>query len=404
VLSIMRLLLDGITLKFSPQLMLFTAINTPFDSKAVEQAIARIILTVPPLVFCWVGAVGVAQLRPAEDVETRRHFALAFIALIVILLFVVKLPALQQAISYTTLRTTFPDWQWFGFSYIAFRLMHILLDYRSGRLPVLPLADFALYVTFFPALPAGPIDRVERFKRELDQPRELDSRRVGEGLRRIGMGLFKKFIIADLLAYFALSPELVQQTTQGLPLTMWLMLYAYSFRLFFDFSGYSDIAIGIGILAGLTLPENFANPYGKRNITQFWNSWHMSLSTWFRNYVFTPFSRALMRTRLRSRRLTMILMAQVVTMVLIGLWHAVAWNFVLWGLWHGVGLWFHKWLTERTRAWDEVVQARPRLRQAVHILSILTTFHFVALGWVFFALPDLSLIRKVLAGLLGLAN
>jgi alginate O-acetyltransferase complex protein AlgI len=182
---------------------------------------------------------------------------------------------------------------------------------------------------------------------------------------------------------------------------MWLMVYAYAFRLFFDFSGYSDIAIGIGMLSGIRLPENFTAPYTKRNITAFWNSWHITLSTWFRNYFFTPLSRALMGTPLRSRRLLIIFVAQVCTMILIGMWHGIALNFVLWGAWHGIGLWAHHWITEHSRDWDEYVQARPRLARAIHILSVLVTFHYVALGWIFFTLPDLGLILKAFAALLG---
>src|SRR5262249_29105066 len=143
-------------------------------------------------------------------------------------------------------------------------------------------------------------------------------------------------------------------------------------------------------------------PYSRRNIATFWNNWHITLSTWFRNYFFTPVSRALMQTPIRTRRLLIILITQVGTMVLIGLWHGIAINFVLWGLWHGLGLWFHRWMIEHTRAWDGHVQADPRLAKAIHILSVLATFHFVAIGWVFFALPDLKLIAKTLAGLVGL--
>ncbi|MCC7449553.1 MAG: MBOAT family protein, partial [Anaerolineae bacterium] len=218
-------------------------------------------------------------------------------------------------------------------------------------------------------------------------------------------GLFKKFVIADTLARMALSPLLVNQMSAATsPVSVWLMLYAFTFQIYFDFSGYTDIAIGIGKLAEITLPENFNRPYTRRNITVFWNNWHITLSTWFRNYFFTPFSRFLMQTPLKSRRLTIIFVAQVCTMVLIGLWHGANINFILWGLWHGVGLWFHKWLTDHTRSWDEYVQARPRLAKTVEVLSILTTFHFVALGWLFFALPDLRLIIKALGGLIGIVG
>src|SRR5262249_37997082 len=245
----------------------------------------------------------------------------------------------------------------------------------SGRLQPVSLQDFALYVVFFPALPAGPIDRVEHFVRELAQPATTD--RIAEGATRIGTGRLKKLVLADSLASVALSSQLVAEANRGLPWTMWLMLYAYAFRIYFDFAGYSDLAIGIALLAGIRLPENFTAPYLKRNITAFWNSWHITLSTWVRNYFFTPFSPALISPPLRNRRLLIILIAQVCTMVLIGLWHGIAVNFVLWGLWHGIGLWFHRWLTERTKTWDEYVLSRPRLASGIHMLSVLATFHFV---------------------------
>jgi len=350
------------------------------------------------------GAVG--ALVPESDDTARRRLALGFIGLIIVLLAIVKIPALAaafgQSFSHATAQNVPLDWSWFGFSYIAFRLMHVLLDYRNKRLKPVSLRDFALYVVFYPALPAGPIDRIEHFVKELQEPKTLTNERLIDGSTRIGLGLFKKFVIADTLARMALSPLLVSQMSAATsPLSVWLMLYAFTFQIYFDFSGYTDIAIGIGKLAGITLPENFNRPYTRRNITVFWNNWHITLSTWFRNYFFTPFSRFLMQTPLKSRRLMIIFVAQVCTMVLIGLWHGANINFILWGLWHGVGLWFHKWLTDHTRSWDEYVQARPRLAKTVEVLSVLTTFHFVAIGWLFFALPDLRLIIKALGGLVG---
>jgi D-alanyl-lipoteichoic acid acyltransferase DltB (MBOAT superfamily) len=365
----------------------------------------KVILTVlPPLGLAVVGAVSVSTLVPADDEITRRRLALAYLILIVILFVVLKTPALQAASAGAFAQvgggSVLPDWGWLGFSYIAFRLMHVLLDYRIGRLGAISLRDFALYVIFFPALSAGPIARVEQFSRELAGDKKLDSAALLEGGRRIGIGLFKKFVLADLLAYLALSPQLAAQTDNTAAL--WVMLYAYAFRLFFDFSGYVDIAIGIGRLAGITLPENFTAPYTKRNITAFWNSWHITLATWFRTYFFTPLSRVLMGTPLRSRRLLVILIVQVCTMVLIGLWHGVALNFVLWGAWHGLGLWLHKVQQDRSRRWDAYMAEHPTLARLIHGLSLVFTFHFVAVGWVFFALPSLSLIGKALAGLVGL--
>ncbi|MEP7287253.1 MAG: MBOAT family O-acyltransferase [Chloroflexota bacterium] len=365
----------------------------------------QVLTVLPPIAVLAIGTVSVGAIVPRTDSAVRRQMGLIFVVLIILLLVILKLPALQTVVSGSLSRsigqTIIPGWQWLGFSYIAFRLMHVLLDYRNQRLGAVNLTDFALYTIFFPAIPAGPIDRIEHFTRELDQPITLDADRIINGLTRIGIGLFKKFVLADTLAYLALSPQLVEQTRPGSFLITWIMVYAYAFRLFFDFSGYTDIAIGIGILAGIKLPENFTSPYTKRNISAFWNSWHITLSLWFRNYFFTPLSRALMGSSLRSQRLLIILLAQVSTMILIGLWHGIALNFVLWGAWHGLGLWFHRWLTDHTHAWDERVQAQPRLVSAIHVLSVLATFHFVAVGWIFFALPDLPLIGKALMGLVG---
>lgn len=360
-------------------------------------------LTLAPLLAAGIGAAAMGALVP-EDTTARRRLALGFIILIVILLAVLKTPPLQNAVTGAFLPAETglaPVWGWLGFSYIAFRLMHVLLDFRSGRLEAVNLRDFALYVTFFPALTAGPIARIEKFTKELAAPSRLDTARLIDGGRRIGIGLFKKFVLADTLALVALGPQLAAQAQAG-PALWWLMLYAYAFRIYFDFAGYVDIAIGIGRLAGISLPENFTAPYLKRNIAQFWNSWHITLSTWFRLYYFTPLSRTLMGTPLREQKMLIIFIAQVSSMVLIGLWHGVALNFVLWGAWHGLGLWLHRALTERTGGWDAFVAARPALARLAGVLSVLATFHFVALGWVFFALGDPALIVRALRGLFGL--
>lgn len=397
---------DGSTLL----LIVAAAVLVPLLRTIIDGSLFRQIILVPPfLAALAAGTLAVGTLTRTEDDAARHRLALAFVGLIVLLLVVIKMPALQRAFTQAwtdiTRQPSFPGWQWLGFSYVAFRLMHVLLDYRSGRLKPVRLRDFALYVVFYPALAAGPIDRVEHFTRELGQPRSLSAEAITSGTARIARGLLKKFVLADSLAYLALNPQLVAQTTGPYrTISTWLMVYAYAFQIYLDFSGYTDVAIGIGQLAGIRLPENFTAPYLKRNITAFWNSWHITLSNWFRNYFFTPFSRSLMQTPLHERRLLIILVAQVSTMVLIGLWHGIALNFVLWGAWHGVGLWLNRWLVDQTRGWNDYVQSRPRLAQAMNVLSIVTTFHFVAVGWIFFALPDMGLIGKALAGLVGLGG
>ena len=387
--------------------LLRVGIQTPVIDGVVKSRLDDLLQglrVLPPLAAVAVAALGAGAVIPKDNDAARRRIATGFVLVIIALLVVLKLPALHDAIPDALARysqTAFLDWQWIGFSYIAFRLMHVLLDFRNQRLRPMTLRDFALYVTFFPALVAGPIDRAEHFVSDLARPIVLDTERLIAGGTRIGMGLFKKFVVADSLARIALNATLVEQSVRGMPWTLWLMLYAYSFQIFFDFSGYSDIAIGIGILAGIKLPENFNAPYLKPNITAFWNSWRITLASWFRTYFFTPLSRALMATQLRKQRLLIILITQVSTMMLIGLWHGITLNFVLWGLWHGLGLWLHRWFTDHAQGWHAYVQARPKLASVVQVLSVVGTFHFVALGWVFFALPDLQHIGLALVKLAG---
>jgi alginate O-acetyltransferase complex protein AlgI len=286
------------------------------------------------------------------------------------------------------------DWRWLGFSYIAFRLIHALRDRLTKRLPPLSLAEFTTYALFFPTLTAGPIDRADRFVKDLRQP----GMALTEGGTRLIVGVFKKFVLADTLALFALSAVNAAQTTSTF--WTWILLYAYAGRIYLDFSGYTDIALGLGRLMGFKLPENFDRPYLKPNLTVFWNSWHMTLAQWFRTYFFNPLTRAL-----RSRPLPpwlIILIGQIGTMVLIGLWHGVTWNFAAWGLWHAVGLFGHSRWLEFARPRLAWLDERPRLQRVTAAASTLLTFHYVALGWVWFALPSLGLSVRVFGKLLGL--
>ncbi|HNB51777.1 MAG TPA: MBOAT family O-acyltransferase [Anaerolineales bacterium] len=324
--------------------------------------------------------------------------------LLIGMLIVLKTPALAQAISagvrglsgqQTDLATAF-DIRWLGFSYLAFRLVHVLKDAGTGRVPALPLDEFVTYALFFPAYTAGPIDRVQRFVGDLKKPF-----RVGENLlpagQRLAMGVFKKFALADGLALIALSDTNATQILS--PGWGWVVLYAYALRIYFDFSGYTDIAIGLGMLAGVKLPENFDAPYLKPNLTAFWNSWHMTLAQWFRAYYFNPLTRTL-----RGRKLpipAVIFLTQVTTMGLIGLWHGVSWNFLIWGVWHGVGLFIHNRWSETFRARYAAWEVSPRVKGILNGVGTVFTFHFVTLGWVWFALSQPGLAWDVFRKLAG---
>lgn len=294
------------------------------------------------------------------------------------------------------------DIQWLGFSYVAFRLLHVLRDHQTGKLEPVSLREHVTYVIFFPAFTAGPIDRIERFvqdDRALNSLFRFSPVLLVEGGARIAIGIFKKFVVADTLALISLNPTNAEQADSTLAL--WLFLYVFSFRLYFDFSGYSDIAIGLGYLLGIRLPENFDRPYLKENLTAFWQSWHMTLSNWARFYVFSPLSRGMLRWKMRPSTTVIVLIAHLSTMLVIGLWHGITVNFVLWGLWHGIGLFMHKLWSDNTRRTYRQVMQNSRQKVAWTLAGWLLTFHFVTLGWVWFSLPDFETASTVFLKLFG---
>jgi D-alanyl-lipoteichoic acid acyltransferase DltB (MBOAT superfamily) len=342
-------------------------------------------------------ALAVSRFRP-----NLRILVILFILLFIIL----KSESLAQLLS-AGLRSlngqspdsaTAFDLRWLGFSYLAFRLIHTLRERMLGKLPDLSLQEFLIYTIFFPAFTSGPIDRVERFIKDLRAPFTLSMDVLQEGGWRLLWGVFKKYALADTLAIVALNGVNATQTQSTL--WLWVLLYAYAFRLYLDFSGYTDIAIGLGRLLGIKLPENFDRPYTKQNLTTFWNSWHMTLSQWFRAYYFNPVTRW-WRTRNLSP-VFVIFLTQFTTMLLIGLWHGISWNFVAWGAWHGVGLFIHNRWADFTKPRATLLDARPLLKRAAAWGGVLLTFHYVALGWVWFALPSIHLAGAVMLRLFGI--
>ena len=220
-----------------------------------------------------------------------------------------------------------------------------------------------------------------------------------QGSERILFGIIKKFVLADSLALISMNSQNALHTNSTI--WIWVLLYAYAFRLYFDFAGYTDIAIGLGRLAGIRLPENFDQPYLKPNLTAFWNSWHMTLAQWFRAYFFNPLTRSL-RSRYRAAPAwSVILIGQLSTMILIGLWHGITWSFFAWGAWHGCGLFIHNRWAEWRRSRSPAVESHPFGSMINGFLGGVVTFHFVLLGWVWFAMPDPNLAIDVFLRLIG---
>jgi D-alanyl-lipoteichoic acid acyltransferase DltB (MBOAT superfamily) len=291
------------------------------------------------------------------------------------------------------------DISWIGYSYIAFRLIHVLRDRITGRLPEINFREMITYTIFFPTITAGPIDRVQRFIGDLQAEYILQTSQIIRGGRRILIGLFKKFALADSLALLALNAQNASQiTSTG---WAWVMLYAYSFRIYYDFSGYTDIALGIGELVGFTLPENFNRSYLQTNLTTFWNNWHMTLTNWFRAYFFNPLTRAMRSSKHKLPMWLIILVGQLSTMVLIGLWHGVTWNFAIWGTWHGIGLFVHNRWASFARSVFKFEDKSNRFQKLVNGLGVVLTFSYVSLGWLWFVLPTPDSALQVILNLIG---
>jgi D-alanyl-lipoteichoic acid acyltransferase DltB (MBOAT superfamily) len=340
-------------------------------------------------------------LKPGET-------ALGLGLVVLLLLFLVlKNPTLSTFTS-IGLRTAFAqdpalakasDLGWLGFSYVAFRLIHTLIDRMNGRLKDIQLGEILVYTIFFPAFLAGPLDRLQRFRKDLHDPNPLSAEELRFSGKRLAVGLFRKFILADSLAFFALSPlNAGQVASTG---WLWILLIAFAFQLYLDFAGYTDIAIAAGALLGFRLPENFNHPYRKPNLTVFWNNWHMSLTQWFRAYFFNPLTRALRRERKLTPWL-IIFLTQMSTMLVIGLWHGVTRNFLIWGAWHGLGLFFHnRWSSLVGPRLNAAGEKSPWLQPVLHATGVIGTFVFVTLGWVWFALPATPQAWQTLLKLFG---
>lgn len=263
---------------------------------------------------------------------------------------------------------------WLGASYLLFRLLHVLIEARKPDFRATSFSTLFLYALFPATLLAGPIDRLARFQKDADF-RRPGFPLVAEGLRRIVVGVFKKFVIADFLAGLPLDfPHAGLSTAR-----MWASLYLFGFQIYFDFAGYSDIAIGAGNLAGFRFPENFSSPYTKRNLTLFWQSWHATLSNWMRDYVFFPLGRWLRRRAPALPADAAALSCFLATMVLIGLWHGLEARFALWGAWHGLGLFAARKWADRGRA-----RGPSPLRRFGGLAATIATFQFVMTGWIFF--------------------
>jgi alginate O-acetyltransferase complex protein AlgI len=279
----------------------------------------------------------------------------------------------------TALRVTLP----LGISFYTFQSMSYAIDvYRGRAAPMRSFVDFACFVSMFPQLVAGPIIRFSEVADQL-RGREPSLAKAARGAAFFAVGLAKKVLLANPCGKLA---DTVFDAASSTALDAWLGLLAYSFQIYFDFSGYSDMAIGLGLALGFVFPKNFDSPYRARSITEFWRRWHLSLSTWLRDYLYVPLG----GNRKGARR-TYVNLAAV--MLLGGLWHGAAWTFVSWGALHGALLAAERAAGGGDRLWRFVPE---RLRVA-------WTFLLVTLAWVPFRAPDFAAALDFYARLLALA-
>lgn len=265
-----------------------------------------------------------------------------------------------------------------GVSFITFTLTAYVVDIYRRRFPSgQPASTVLAYVLFFPHLIAGPILRPHELLPQLEHPRRASWGRLGAPVAIFTIGLVKKLVFADPIAQVV---DTVYQQTGGIsgPSAL-LAIYGFTAQIYCDFSGYTDMALGLALLLGVRLPNNFFRPYTADSIVDFWRRWHVTLSFWLRDYLYIPLGGS-RHGRLQEARNV------VITMGLGGLWHGANWTFLVWGLFHGIGV----AAVHAFRRFTGVAHALPR------VLAVLITFHFVVLGWVFFRAPTLSKAADIL--------
>jgi D-alanyl-lipoteichoic acid acyltransferase DltB (MBOAT superfamily) len=258
-----------------------------------------------------------------------------------------------------------------GISFYTFQMLSYLVDVHRGAEPEDSLRDFALYISFFTQLVAGPIVRPSVLLPQIKKRAIADAEQMQLGLFMIAQGLVKKIVFADNLGRHA-DAVFGDPMAFNSPSTL-IATYAYAFQIYFDFSGYTDIAIGCGKLLGFEIPDNFNLPYLARNMREFWQRWHISLSTWLRDYLYISLGGSRKGGRAATYRNLFI------TMVLGGLWHGANWTFAIWGLYHGALI-----VINHIRRDSNILKAPEDSSTVRRVLQTIITFHLVCAGWVFF--------------------
>ena len=276
-----------------------------------------------------------------------------------------------------------------GLSFYTFQSMGYIIDIYRGRLePETDFVQYAVFVSFFPQLVAGPIERGAHLLPQIRRMRKPSAEKIWTGLNLVLLGFFKKVAIADTLA--PVVDEIFSKADLASSGQLWTGVYAFTFQIYGDFSGYTDIARGVALILGFELIENFSAPYLSRSITEFWRRWHMSLSSWLKDYLYIALG-GNRKGRLRTYANLMM------TMFLGGLRHGAAWHFATWGVLHGLYLAVHRMILKGRKTALDWPRNLPGW--VLDTAKMIVTFHLVALTWVLFRADSLSHARVYLEGL-----
>ena len=285
--------------------------------------------------------------------------------------FIASFSFLGATISASSLNIILPV----GISFYTFQTLSYTIDIYRGKIsPTRDLVAFAAFVSFFPQLVAGPIERATNLLPQFFTHRTFDSGKAVDGLRQILWGLFKKIVIADNCAYFV--NLIFGSSSEETGSTLFLGAFLFAFQIYADFSGYSDIALGTSRLFGFNLMRNFAFPYFSRDIAEFWRRWHISLSTWFRDYLYIPLggSRGGLLNKIRN---------VFAIFIVSGFWHGANWTFIIWGLLNAL-YFLPVFLLQRNRQNMEIVAMDRLFPRISEIAQIIVTFFLTTLAWIFF--------------------
>ena len=276
-----------------------------------------------------------------------------------------------------------------GISFYTFQAMSYTIDiYRGQLLPTRHLTHFLAYLSLFPQLVAGPIVRARHLLPQLEESRPITEEQRWQGLKLIVFGYFKKAVVADTLAP-TVSAAFSANTPEASCSYWWVVMLMFSYQIYCDFSGYSDIARGLGKWLGYDFPVNFDHPYISSSFREFWSRWHISLSTWFRDYIYIPLGGSKTNSRFATEK------NMWITMLLSGLWHGAAWHFIIWAAIHSFCL-----STERLTGWTKRLAKVPLGRH----FATLAVFLLTTIAWVFFRAENFGQAVSILAAMFNLAN